>query len=350
MRCVIGVILALSLLVPASAAPPRKIEFTSSDTVLAWINAYRQRPEPARLPAAVRALSTHGAIRDVEAAGVYVGFVAGVLGGYPEDAEDLIAKMFPLPAEDHWLIVRAIAYSGLPDWKELMAKVADRMPARKAMMEKYIDGKLPTLLALAAPKQKSSNTKKSEPETTGSVAGSTSGSMPSSVTWAIDASPELLDTHWGYYFATGDYGPIVRIVAMLKWSTDKDNVEKLTMGQMAKYTLAKNATRDSRLLDMLRRARGHQDKETVAVLKEIIEAAETVETGRIRKDALAAIEELKRKGPGSKREALTWGRVGEGAIALGCIGAAVAGAIALGLPCVVGGAVTSAALRGLATP
>jgi hypothetical protein len=41
--------------------------------------------------------------------------------------------------------------------------------------------------------------------------------------------------------------------------------------------------------------------------------------------------------------------VGEGAIALGCIGAAVSGVgAAVGIPCVVGGAVTSAAIKGLA--
>ena len=57
------------------------------------------------------------------------------------------------------------------------------------------------------------------------------------------------------------------------------------------------------------------------------------------------MEELKRKGPGSKRDMMTAGRIGEGAIALGCIGAAATGNVALGLPCVVGGAVTSAALR-----
>jgi hypothetical protein len=65
----------------------------------------------------------------------------------------------------------------------------------------------------------------------------------------------------------------------------------------------------------------------------------------IRKEAIGAIEELKRKGPGSKRDVMTAGRIGEGAIALGCIGAAATGNVALGLPCVVGGAVTSAALR-----
>jgi hypothetical protein len=114
---------------------------------------------------------------------------------------------------------------------------------------------------------------------------------------------------------------------------------------MAKFTLATNATRDAKLLAMLQAARTTQPKAVQPVLAEVIDAAETVETGKFRKDALAALEELKRKGPMSRRNVAWWGQVGEGAIAAGCIAAAAVGTVALGLPCVVGGAVTSAGLR-----
>jgi hypothetical protein len=70
-----------------------------------------------------------------------------------------------------------------------------------------------------------------------------------------------------------------------------------------------------------------------------------MEIAHLRKEALAAIDELKRKGPGSKRDLSTWGQVGQGAVALGCVAAAAAGQIELGIPCVVGGALGSAALN-----
>ena len=60
---------------------------------------------------------------------------------------------------------------------------------------------------------------------------------------------------------------------------------------------------------------------------------------------LAAIEELKRKGPGYQRDMKLWGYVGQGAIAVGCIAAATVSFTALGLPCVIGGAVSSAAIN-----
>ncbi len=113
---------------------------------------------------------------------------------------------------------------------------------------------------------------------------------------------------------------------------------------MAKYTLATNAARDTELLDMLKRARKNEPKGVAPALDEIIEAAETMQTTRLRKDALASIEELRRKGPGYKRDVSTWGQIGQGALALGCIVAATTGHIELGLPCVIGGAASSAAL------
>jgi hypothetical protein len=70
----------------------------------------------------------------------------------------------------------------------------------------------------------------------------------------------------------------------------------------------------------------------------------------VRKEAFAALEEFKRKGPGWRRKVSWWGQVGEGALALGCLGAAVAGQVEFGLPCVVGGALTSAALKYWAAP
>jgi hypothetical protein len=332
MRCLIGILIAVFLLdAPAAAAPPAKIEFTSRDAVLMWIYRYRARPDLARVPAAVRALSQMGALREPESSGVYIGFIAGVIGSNPTQAEDLVAKMFPLPPEDQWALVRAIAYSCLPEWKALLAKFADRMPTRQVMIDRYIEGKLPTINQVKVEKEFSLIDKlrfKSAPKEV-----------------ALDLTPELLDTVWGYYFATGGYSPIARIISMLPWSKDRNNVDKLTLGSMAKFTLASNASRDFELLAMLKRAAKHQPEKVTPILKDVIESAETVDTTRVRKEALAAIAELQRKGPGYKRDGSLWGQVGQGAIALGCIAAAATGHVELGLPCVVGGALSSAALN-----
>jgi hypothetical protein len=342
MRRAIAVLISMLVLVlraaPATAALPGNGGFVSIDVVSRWMSGYRHKPEPSRLPLAARVLSHLGAFKDTESSGAYIGFIAGVIGANPARAEDLIGKMLPaMPVSDQWVIVRAIAYSGLPDWKGLMQKFAARMPSRKVMIEKYLNGDLPTLDEIPLEKPGATlwdktrdffNNKKPSPHQT-----------------AFEHAPELLDTLWGIYFATGSERAIARMLAMLPWSKDRDSVDKLTVGSMAKYTLVNNAVRDAELMAMLKRAREQQPKEVAVVLKEIIDAAEAMDTTRVRREALAAIEDLKRKGPGSKRDITTWGQVGQGALALGCIVLAATGQVQFGLPCVIGGAASGAALH-----
>ncbi len=330
-----------SLAAANPGASPRAADFSSSENVLTWINSYRHKPEPDRLPAAIQAMSRFGALRDPEGSGVYVGFISGVLGANPNRASALITRAFPINTEDHWAIVRAIAHSGLPNWKQVMSEQSPHMPSRAVMIGKYFDGSLPTLTTTVAQKP---------PSTTDKMKQFFSREKPKKpeVDWALEASPEVLDMLWGRYFATGDYSPILRIVGFLPWSKERDSVDKLTLGVMAKYTLASNSARNPELLALLKRASRHQPKETAEIIKTITDAADTMQLTAIRKEAVGAIEDLKRKGPGSKRDVATAGKIGEGAIALGCMGAAIAGQVALGLPCVVGGAVTSAVLKGWA--
>jgi hypothetical protein len=315
MRLVAGILLALMLGgLPAVAAPPTKSPaFTQPEQILRWINNYRHNPEPGRLAEAVKAMSTLGVLRELDSAGVYVGFTAGVLGSNPAKAERLVTAMFPMRPEDQVLIIRAIAYSGLADWKELLGKFVERMPARKVLIERHLYGKAPTLMELP-----------------------------------LDSGPAALDALWGYYFATGSAKPIQRIITALPWSREENDVDKLTTGSMVKLTLAVNATRDQELLSILQQEVRHQPKEVAIPLRQVVEAAETYETGKIRKEALAAIDEIKRKGSANARNWAWWGQAGTTALALGCVVAGALGHVEVGIPCVIGGAASTAAVKYLA--
>ena len=313
MRSTMAVMLAL-LLASASAADAapskKKAEFASSEHILRWINGYRLKPEPGKLPTAVKAMSALGVFREMDTAGIYVGFMAGVLHANPKRAEELVSKMYPMPPEDQVAIVRAIAYSDLPDWKDLMLKFAERMPARMVLIDRFVYGKQPTLRQMA-----------------------------------LDAGTTPLDTLWGFYFATGSQEPIQRMISVLAWAKDQNNVERLTIGSMAKLSLATNASRDKELLDTLKGSLNDDNKDTRVVLQEVIDAAETFEFARVRKDAMAAIDQLKAKGPASARNTQWWGTAGQTALALGCVVASAMGQVEVGIPCVVGGALSGAALK-----
>ena len=310
----IAVLLAMSIGQGAGAAKKKSAPqpFTRPEIVLSWINDYRLDPTPERLPDAFKAMREQGSFKEIEQAGIYVGFIAGVIGANPDTAEKLVSAMFPMPPPDQVVVVKAIAYSGLADWKELLGKFVERMPARKVIIERYLYGKLPILRDLP-----------------------------------LD-NPMGVDANWGYYFATGSSEPIQRLVRTLAWSGDKNDVEKLTIGSMVKWTLAQNASKDHDLLGYLKTSLPHQPAAVEKPLAEVIEAAETFELSKIRKDALASIDDLKRKGPENARDFAWWGQAGQTVFALGCVAAGVTGQVYMGIPCVVGGAMSNVALKYLA--
>jgi hypothetical protein len=335
--------LAAALAIPtiANAAPGagKTKPFVSKADAVEWMDGYRHKPEPERMPEAIRALSRAGALREPEAAGFAVGFAAGVLGANPKTAERLVERMLPLPAADQWIAVRALAYSGLPAWQSILARLTPRLPTRRAMIDRYLTGDLPTLDKIELDKSPTFlETIKAQFSKRDTGPRVTFGN-----------NPELLDTLWGVYFATGHYKPIWRIMTLLPWSTERDDTARLTMGSAAKLTLANNAARYPDVLALIKRMAPYQEKEVATALAEVIAAAESGDTAHVRKTQLAAIEELKRKGPGRQRDMKLWGHVGQGAIALGCIAAASVSLTALGLPCVIGGAVSSAAINYMAS-
>lgn len=310
----------LAMLVPAAAwaagqgtrdAGPA---FSRAEAVLKWINGYRGAPEPEKLPDAVRAMGEHGLLRELDQAGLHVGFIAGVLSTNPDEAPRLIAQMFPMPPEDQVILIKAIAFSGLPNWKAVLSAFAERMPARQVLIDKYLYGDGKTLFELP-----------------------------------LDEGSFVLDSHWGFYFGSGSEAAVGRIVSALAWMKEGDSVDKLTIAAMAKWTLASNATRDKELLDTLKGQMNVQASEVARIhLREVILAAETFETAKIRRDAVAAIDQLKARGPESARNYAWWGQAGQTVLALGCVAASAMGQVQLGIPCVVGGAVSTAALKYLA--
>ena len=190
------------------------------EAILRFVQGYRVRPEPQHLALTFTAMSRFGIFRDMEQAGVHIGFVGGVLSTMDrETALKSLAKMFPLSPEDQPALIKAIAYSGHPEWKALLSGIAERMPSRAVLVDRYLSDKLPVL-----------------------------GAVP------LDAGPQPLDALWGLYYATGSFEPILRIIAVVKWSADQNDVERLTIGSMSKWTLAQNASRDVDLLRLIKSA------------------------------------------------------------------------------------------------
>ena len=333
----------LLLSAPAAAAVTPEIDPRASlNVVQQWIYNYRAKPDYAHVPAAVRVLFHAQSFKEPENSGIYLGFIAGAIGSNPAKAEQLVTSFFPVAPEDEWVIVRAIAYSGLPEWRNLLRRIAPRMPGRKVMIDSYLSGTLPTLANIPLEETKPGMFDKLRGVFTKNPFAKDDRKLKMVQTFA--SNQDLLDTLWGYYFATGSHLTILRIVQMLPWTKSRDTIDKLTVGSMARYTLASYAVRDAGLREFLRSELANQPEAVKAPLAEVIEAADTVQLGAVRKDALAAVEELKTKGSDARRNLDFWGQVGVGAVALGCVSAAALGQVAVGIPCVIGGSASQGLL------
>jgi hypothetical protein len=343
MRFAAFVAAALMLIQPAHSEKTPEVDPRASlGVVQQWIYNYRAKPDYAHVPAAVRVLFHSQTFKEPENAGIYLGFIAGAIGSNPAKAEQLIAGFFPVRPEDEWVIVRAIAYSGLPDWRNALRRVAPRMPGRRVMIDSYLAGKLPTLTDIPLEEVKPGMMDKLRGAFTKNPFAKDERKLNTTLTFA--SNQDLLDTLWGYYFATGSHAPIQRIIQMLPWSKSRDTIDKLTVGSMARYTLASYAIRDASLREYLRSELATQPMAVKAPLAEVVEAADTVQIAALRKDALAAVDELKIKGSDSRRDLSFWGQVGVGAVALGCVSAAALGQVAVGIPCVIGGSASQGLL------
>jgi hypothetical protein len=313
----------------AQASSEPQGAFTSPDQLMDWISNYRDHKEPARVPAAVHAMKDYGLFGDEEKAWFCTGFIAGVLGANPKDGPGMISKMFPMPDKEQAVIIRAIAYSGRPDWRELLEKNASKMKLRRPLIDDFLAGKRPTLMTLP-----------------------------------LDhgGSPGIYAL-WGYYVATGQHEPVVRIMEALRWSktkadsgfsfrkvfsgwgSDPSAVEKITTGGTAKWTLASYAERDRELLALYRAESGRQPEEIAIPLKDVIEAAENFESEKVRKDQFGAIDDAQRQKLSNEAGMTKGATAGSIAIATGCVAASALGQAYIALPCVIGGALYTGAVK-----
>src|SRR6202162_2241160 len=113
------------------------------------------------------------------------------------------------------------------------------MPGRKVMIDSYLAGTLPTLTDIPLEETKPGALEKLRGVFTKEPFAKDERKLKLPQTFA--GNQDLLDTLWGYYFATGSYMPILHIIKMLPWTKSRDTVDKLTVGSMARYPMASYA-------------------------------------------------------------------------------------------------------------
>ena len=290
--------------------------------------------------------STRRRFKEPENAGIYLGFVAGAIGSNPaKGRSSSITSFFPVPPEDEWVIVRAVAYSGVPDWRNVLRRLAPRMPARKVMIDSYLAGKLPTLTEIPLEEAK--------PGMMDKLRGAFTRNPFAKEEQEAEHDGDLRQQSGSAGYAVGilfrDRLPCSRSSASCRCchgARAATPLDKLTVGSMARYTpgelrdprcqLARiscaaswRGSRRPVKAPLARSGRGRRHR------------ADRVRCARMR---FAAVDELKVKGSDSRRNLGFWGagrrRRGRARLRIG----GGAGAGRRRHPCVIGGSASQGLL------
>jgi len=134
MRYAALVISMFLLIQPANAGPTPEIDPRASlNVVQQWIYNTGAKPDYAHVPAAVRVLLHAQSLRSRRTP-ASISASSPARSDRTRQAEHSSIALSGA-AQDEWVIVRAIAYSGLPDWRNLLRRVAPKMPGRRVMID-----------------------------------------------------------------------------------------------------------------------------------------------------------------------------------------------------------------------
>ena len=137
------------------------------------------------------------------------------------------------------MVILGIWYSGAPDSLPMLQRIGERYPVQAESVRKF----------------------RAEPPVR---------MTPSNA----DGGLTHLDGLWGYFMATGDEAPVIRVIETLKWASIRGDIRKLAVGGAARWSLTSNAVQHSRVLEICKAQVPLQPPAVASVLREVIAKAE----------------------------------------------------------------------------
>lgn len=237
-----------ALILVCSPAISADEHFADAEALGRWITYYYSNPEPQHVVEAIRAASSQGFMKNGKKTPPFIGFIAGVISENPLMAEPLAERLATLPEVDQPVVILGIWYSTYPDAKPLLEHLSKLMPSHRTMIDHLLANGRPGILELP-----------------------------------LEQGPWVLDTLWGYFLATGDDAPVIRIISALPWVKVRGDVSRLMVGGAARWSLISNAIQHERVMAVCRKEEASQIEEVKEVLRDIIAVAEKdMKEGKIR--------------------------------------------------------------------
>lgn len=222
-----------------AAAVAHAQPFSSAEQAGEWITFYYRKPEPDRLPEALRVLSKEGMLKQDKGGPPITGFLSGVFRTRPQAAGALAGRLGFLPEDEQSVLLLALWYAAIPEAKAILKDLSASMPGQRGRIEFLVA--TPGRHIVEIP--------------------------PDQGAWVLDA-------WWGFFLATGDELPIRAIIAVLPWTKVRGDTGRLLIGGAARWSLISNAIQHGRVLEICKAQLAVQGAEVAELLKEVVSTAE----------------------------------------------------------------------------
>jgi hypothetical protein len=202
----------------ASAQAQSQTAHLTPQAVAAIVETYYQGAIKEHIPTLVQASIAHNQTDERAKRLALIAFMAGLIADDATFVERLAPVFHVLPGEQPMRLVRAILYSGRPDWMAQLNRLKGLWPARAAEIDK-----------------------------TASI-----GAKPV-YELKFRGQPEVLDMSWAYFGASGRRESVMAIIDTLA-DLRSDDPALVAAAVVNRRSLADRATRDELVMEICRRA------------------------------------------------------------------------------------------------
>lgn len=230
-------IVALFLILQCASAQAES-SFQSEEELGRWITYYYQNPEPDRFVSAVAYLARSGTLEKQSSIPPIFGFIAGVMGANPDRIGGWLKEFGYLNDSQLSTIALGVWYAQQSQSQETVYELLEKRQGLKERLRFVLDG------------------------------------SPISITdIPLEQGTWVLDANWGYFMATGDKRPILRVISALPWQDVKGDIGKLMVGGAARWSLTSNAVQHTTVLRICEEVAPQQSPEVSAKLVQVINEA-----------------------------------------------------------------------------
>jgi hypothetical protein len=229
-----GLLLTVSLSLFVASVVYAEVEPLSHKELNDWMVYYYKNPKPEMTPRAVYSMGQLQDVDDTRLAPLSA-FLSFVFRDNPGKVRGWLSQLSPLSACARKVVSYALWYSRVDEAQNLMKSLAESSGGEDALLVRALLEKRPTPFE--------------EVEI---------------------ASASTLDTLWGAFFATGGEKYVIRIMSALPYVSAKGDMNKLLIGEAARWSLASNAVQHEKVLAICTEQIEKQPEEISTILKLIV--------------------------------------------------------------------------------